>query len=144
MLGEKISKHAEKFFVSSKEAEAVGKRLLRNDKFLAPVASFVQTNTMEAINDQRRVDVFGSMSMAAGQRRKQPWGQRLALCTKNQLVQVTEALRRTSTKVLSHSVPAIVLAAAPAKTRTRRQASWTLRGERLTRTPAKRPDATVA
>lgn len=66
MLRETINRHLENYFKNGKATEAIGKMLLHNDGFLAPIAPFVQTQAMDANTDHQTVDVFRSTSMATG------------------------------------------------------------------------------
>lgn len=70
VLGKTIDKHVDKCFQVIKSAEALGKGLLHDDKYLTQIASFFQTRNMNAIADQRRVDVFRSSSMAIGAKKE--------------------------------------------------------------------------
>lgn len=63
MLGETIINHVDRYLEAGKAAEPLIKKLLCNDDFLAPIASFVQTKTMEKIIDKRRFELFKSTSM---------------------------------------------------------------------------------
>lgn len=51
------------YFEARKATESLWSRLLRDDEFLAPMTSFVPTQTMTAITDRRIIDVFRSRSM---------------------------------------------------------------------------------
>lgn len=64
-----FNKLVDQEFLAGKGAGALGERLLRNDELLAPVASAVQTQTIDTITDYRRVYELGSKSMAATGRR---------------------------------------------------------------------------
>lgn len=58
VLGETVKWNMDKFFEAVRSAEAFGPRLLCNNGFLSLIALFVQTNPMDAISDQRTVDVL--------------------------------------------------------------------------------------
>lgn len=69
ILRETIKKHAVHYCEAGKHGDALGKRLLCNDEFLATIASLVQTQTMYNITYQCRVGVFESTSMENGDRK---------------------------------------------------------------------------
>lgn len=73
MLGEMINKHVEQYFKEGKDPEAFGKRLLRDDKLLAQIESFLQTQSMNTIKIQERVDEFGSTTIEQVLGSTQPW-----------------------------------------------------------------------
>lgn len=64
VIGEKTNKHLDKHLEAGKAAEALDKRLLCRDEFLADIEWFVQSGTMNAITHQRTVHIIGSTSMA--------------------------------------------------------------------------------
>lgn len=57
MEGKTIDTHEYKYFKAGKANEALRKRMLRNDEFLALIASFVHTKTVDAIADQPEVGI---------------------------------------------------------------------------------------
>lgn len=63
VLGETIKGLVDQYFEAGKAAEALDKRLLCNDAFLATIASFVQTQLMDAITDHQRFDACRSTSV---------------------------------------------------------------------------------
>lgn len=52
VLDERINQSVEQYFEAGKASEALGNRLLPNEEFLFPIASFVQTQSMDATIDQ--------------------------------------------------------------------------------------------
>lgn len=62
VLDETTDKHVDRYCEAGQAAEAVGKRLHRNDESPTQIASFIQP-TMDAITKQCRVSVLGSRSM---------------------------------------------------------------------------------
>lgn len=64
VLGETINNHVDQIFETGKVVAAIGKKFLCKDELLAPIASLVQTQNMDAIKDQRGLDIFGSPFMA--------------------------------------------------------------------------------
>lgn len=65
VLNKTIEKYLEKYINARKPAEILGKRLLRNDRFLDPIASFVQKKSMDEIVDIQSVQVVRTSSMEA-------------------------------------------------------------------------------
>lgn len=55
MVGETIDKHVDKYFETGKAAEALDKRLLRNDGFLVPTALFVYARKKDAFAAMMRL-----------------------------------------------------------------------------------------
>lgn len=88
------NKHVEQYFEAGKATKALGKWLLRNDEFLAPISPFVQAQAIDAIADQRRVVVFGSTSMETRPRKYAAVAAE-ALCTRHRFIQALEALVRS-------------------------------------------------
>lgn len=81
--------------------------------FLVPIASFVQTKTMDAITDRSRVDVFGSTAMTTGAKNDVDGTAESSPGTEHRLVRDLKALVRKAVKVVSHAKPATVSAVAP-------------------------------
>lgn len=63
MLKKTLNKPVDQYFKASKTADALCMRVLCNG-FFAPIASFIETQTMDTITDQGRVDVVRSTSKA--------------------------------------------------------------------------------
>lgn len=90
MLAETIDKHVYKYFTAGKNFELLGKRLLHNDELLAPIASFAQTRTLDAIGGKRRVGVFEPTSMTADAKKDKSMAEEATV--------MSEAPARTSPK----------------------------------------------
>lgn len=72
-------------------SKARDKVMLRNDNFLAPIASYVQTRTVEVIVDQHNLGAQGTNSISKrhdGMGRAQLWPQRPALRKNHRLIRV--------------------------------------------------------
>lgn len=126
VLVERLNKYIIQYFEAVKAAKGLGKRLIYNDEFLAPLESFVQTETLDTITDQRMFDLLKSTFMTSEASWTQQGQQRPALCTKHRFVRVQKAQMRRATKEVSHDDFATVLAVEPTKTETTSLASWTL------------------
>lgn len=57
LMGDTIDTHVDEYYRAGKAAESLRSGLLGNDEFLAPMASFLQSKTMEAIGDQITVEM---------------------------------------------------------------------------------------
>lgn len=58
MLGEPINEHVDQYFKAVKATDVLCNRLLCNDERLTSIASFVQTQSMDVINDQQKLEIF--------------------------------------------------------------------------------------
>lgn len=63
VFGETNNQHVDECLKANIAAKALGKTLPCNDKFLTTIEPFVQTQRIEAITNQRRVDILRSKSM---------------------------------------------------------------------------------
>lgn len=123
---ETINKRVDQYFEASKAANALGKRLLRNDAFPASIASLVQTQTMDVITNQQRVNIFRSTSMATNAKNDAAVATEANIVSKPKLERIWKVLLRGATKTVSHAESATVVAGAPAKTETKSLGSQTL------------------
>lgn len=87
VLKEGINKHVDKYFQSSKAAEALRKRKPRNNDLFAPIASFVGVKKLNGTMDQHKVRIIGSTSMAKDVTRDTAIAAE-ALCKNHRLVRV--------------------------------------------------------
>lgn len=55
VLGKTIRKKVDKYFNSTKAVKALGRKILHNDNFLSPIASYVQEGTIDPITANARL-----------------------------------------------------------------------------------------
>lgn len=143
-IGGKIYKHVDKYFEASKATKELGKGFLRNEEFLAPKESFVQTRAVEAIADQCWVNVFRNTSMTTSANMDAAVAAVAYLVEReHRLIRAPRALVRSAVKVVSHGEPTTILAVASVKEEATKRACRTQQCRRVTSTTAGRPDATV-
>lgn len=122
VLWETIGKHVGKYFQASKAAAAV-KGLIRNDEYLAPIASFVQMKTMDEIAEQYRLQVFIARLNASRASQKAALAAEDSLAQEDRPARVLKALVRRDIKVVCHTELSIILAVATLKTKAKSRAS---------------------
>lgn len=146
MLGKTIDKHVDQIFKAGKDIKALCERLLRIEELLAPIASFIQKQIMDAIADKRSVDLFQSTAI--------PYSASADTAVAAEPSRVLETPARPSSECSSEGSHksrksgqarqlAINIAVPCAKCETKSLASRTLHCQCVTRTPAEKPDAIV-
>lgn len=136
VLGETVEKHVDRYFQAVKATEQHGERLLRSKRFLAPIVSFVQTDSMDAITDQHSVNIFASPFKATDAKED-------AVVTAEAKYVPNYPVRRAE-KVVSHYRKATALKFKKTEEKATRQATQNQQCLIVTLAPARKPSATIA
>lgn len=110
-----ITKQVDQTFGAGKAAEALDDKVLCNGEFLSPIASFVQTQAVDSMNDQTTVEYFNPPPWQLLPGRTQSWQLRQTFFTKHWLVQIRRSLMRSATEVVGNAVEATYLQSRPPK-----------------------------